>query len=186
MMKTLLSLLLTILVSWASAVCSFAEVLPKDVLEVKKTFDKKGATRCSQGMAETINFLANGRPFNYNAVWGNTDTNNKPIALDFLISGSKDEISSNGSIVLMPAGDKCLGVYVYTYVVPSHDCKTYMQNTGFDDKDRNRTTTYNNGDGGIAYFMALKNVNNLNFIFNDIVGGCSLTIREMLSTDAKK
>ncbi len=185
-MRTLVSLWLAVFVSWGSIASVFAEVLPKDVAEVKETFDKKGATSCSQAMAETINFLANGRPFSYNAVWGNSDANSKPIALDFLISGSKDEISSNGSIFLVPNKEKCSGVYVYYYVVPSHNCKTYMQNTGFDDKERNHTTTYNNGDGGIAYFLSLKNVNNLNFIFNDITGGCSLTIREMLSIDAKK
>jgi hypothetical protein len=184
-MKTLLSLWVAIFVSWASVASIYAEVLPKDVIEVKDTFDNKGATSCSQAMADTINFLANGRAFNYNALWGNTDTNNKPISVDFLISGSKDEISSNGSIVLIPIKDKCVGVYVYSYVAPSHNCKIYMQKTGFDDKDRNQTTTYNNADGGTAYFLALKNINNINFIFNDVAGGCSLTVREMLTLDAK-
>lgn len=185
-MKKCLPLLLAIFVSWASVASIYAEVLPKDVIEVKDIFDKKGATSCSQAMADTLNFLANGRAFNYNVLWGNTDTNNKPISLDFVISGSKDELSSNGSIVLMPNKDKCVGVYVYSYVSPSHSCKIYMQKTGFDDKDRYQTSTYKNGDDGTAYFLSLKNINNINFIFNDVASGCSMTIREMLSLDAKK
>ncbi len=185
-MKMLLSLWLAIFVSWASVGSIFAEVLPKDVLEVKDTFNKKGATSCSQAMADTINFLANGRTFTYNALWGTTDANSKPISLDFLIHGSKDEFSSNGSIVLIPIREKCIGVYVYSYVAPSHNCKIYMQKTGFDDKNMNQTSTNSNGEGGSVHFVSLKDINNINFIFNDVAGGCSMTVREMLTLDAKK
>lgn len=185
-MKTLMLLWLAIFISWAGAASIFAEVLPKEVIEVKDTFDKKGATSCSAAMADTMNFLANGRTFTYNALWGTTDANNKPVSLDFLIYGSKDELTSNGSIVLIPIKDKCIGVYVYSYVAPSHNCDIYMQKTGFDDKKRYQTSTYKNGDGGTARFLSLTNINNLNFIFNDVPGGCSLTIREMLALEAKK
>lgn len=185
-MKTVLSLVLAAGVALASLVSAHAEVLPKDVMEVKDFFDKKGATSCSQAMADTINFLANGRTFNYNALWGNTDTDNKPISLDFLISGGKDEMSSNGSIVLLPKGEKCEGVYVYSYVSPSHSCKIYMQKAGFAEEGKYETTSYKNGDGGAAYFLSPKNINNLNFIFNDVAGGCGVTIREMLSVNVRK
>ena len=184
-MKTLWSLWLAVFFSWASVSGISAEVLPKDVIEVKEVFNKNGATSCSQAMADTINFLAHGRSFTYNALWGTTDADNKPISMDFSIYGSKDDYSSNGSIVLIPIRDKCIGVYVYSYVAPSHNCTAYIQKTGFDNKEMIHNSTTNNGEGGTVHFLSLRNIHNINFIFNDVAGGCSLTIREMLTLDAK-
>jgi hypothetical protein len=185
-MKTLLSLWATIFVSLAYAANLSAEVLNKDVIEVRDTFNKKGATSCASAMADTINFLANGRSFTFNALWGTTDANNKPMTLDYVIPGANDENSSSGSIILIPIKDKCIGAYVHSYVAPSHNCKIYMQKTGFDDKNMYHTSTYDNGEGGTAYISALNSVSNINFIFNDVGGGCSLTIREMLTLNANK
>jgi hypothetical protein len=185
-MKTLLPLFLVILVSCTSAANVFAEVLPKDVVEVRETFEKNGATSCSKAMADTINFLADGRTFTYNALWGTMDANKKPITLDFLISGSKGDYSSNGSITLMPVGDQCVGVYVYSFVAPSRDCKTYIHTIGADGRDWNQSSKYNNGDGGTAYFLTMKKESSVNFIFNDVAGGCSVTKREMIDLKAQK
>lgn len=185
-MKTLLPLFLAVMVSCAAVPRVFAEVLPKDVVEVREMFDKNGATSCSKAIADTINFLADGRSFTFNALWGTTDANKKPITLDFLISGIKGEYSSNGSISLIPIGDQCSGMYVYSFVVPTRDCKTYIHTIGADGRDWNQSASYSNGDGGKAYFMSFKNESNVNFIFNDVAGGCSVTKREMINLKAQK
>ena len=185
-MKTLSSLCLAIFVGCATATTAFAEILPKDVIEVKDTFDKNGASSCSKALADTINFLADGRAFTYNALWGTEDTNKKPISLDFLISGGKGDYSGSGSIVLIPIGDKCIGAYVLSFVAPSHNCEIYMKKVGADGQDWNHNSKYNNGDGGTAYFSTLKNNSNANFIFNDVAGGCSMTKREMINLEVKK
>ena len=185
-MKTLLPLFLAIMLSCTTAANVLAEVLPKDVVEVRETFEKNGAKSCSKGIADTINFLADGRAFTYNALWGTTDANKKPLTLDFLITGSKGDYSSNGSITLVPMGEQCVGVYVYTFVAPSRDCKTYIHTIGADGRDWNQSSSYSNGDGGKAYFLTLKNESNVNFIFNDVAGGCSVTKREMINLKANK
>ena len=183
-MKTLLSLLLLVVAVSAVAADAFAEVLPKDVVEVKETFRKNGAAACSNAMANTINFLADGRPFTFSALWGTTRAETKPITLDFLIFGSKGDYSSNGSISMMPVGGECVGVYVYSFVAPSRDCKTYIHTIGADGRDWNQSSGYRNGDGGSAYFMSLKVNSAANFIFNDVAGGCSVTKREMIDLKA--
>jgi hypothetical protein len=185
-MKTLLPLFLAIVVNCVCAANTFAEVLSKDVIEVRKTFEQNGATSCSKAIADTINFLADGRTFTYNALWGTTDANRKPVTLDFLISGVKGEYSSNGSITLIPIGDKCVGTYVYSFVAPSRDCKTFIHTIGTDGRDWNQSSSYNNGDGGTAYFLTFKNNSNVNFIFNDVAGGCSVSKREMVNLNAQE
>ena len=185
-MRTLLTLCLAILASCISTANTFAEVLPKDVIEVRNIFDRNGATSCSKAMADTINFLADGRTFTYNALWGNTDTNKKPITLDFLISGNKVDYSSSGSIILIPIGGQCVGAYETSFVAPSHDCKTYIHNIGADGKGWIQNTPSNNGDGGTAYFQMLRDNSNIVFIFNDVAGGCSVMKREMLNLNAQK
>ncbi len=186
-MKTLSTLCLAILLGCATVATVFADVLPKEVSQVKEIFDKHGATSCSQAMAETINFLVNGRVFTFNALWSNQNTNKNPISVDFLISGTKNDYSYTGSIVLLPVGDKCVGAYVYSFVEPTHNCKNYMRKIEFDGSVKNLNSAYYlNGDGGSAYFMTVMDNSSLHFIFNDVAGGCSVTKREMLNIDAKK
>lgn len=185
-MKKVLPLFLAIWAGCTGVVDVFAAVLPKDVVEVKETFEKNGATSCSKAIADTIDFLADGRTFTYNALWGTTDTDKKPITLDFLIRGVKGDYSSNGSITLLPTGDHCIGVYVYSFVAPSRDCSTYIHTIGADGRDWNQSSSYSNGDGGMDYFMSLKNNSNVNFIFNDVAGGCSVTKREMVDLKIQK
>ena len=164
-----------------------AGVLPKDILAIKASFDKVGATTCSQALAETLNFLAKGRSIGNNRQWSTSDTNKKPISIDFLISGTQNDYSTSGAIVLTPAGDKCFGAYVYSLVAPSENCKTYMQKAGFNEPNWSQDMTDPNGDGGKFYFLSVKNnPNTLNFIFNDVAGGCSMTKRETLFLDATK
>lgn len=184
-MRKMTSLLLFVMVGFAAAASAFAEVLPKDVAEVRDTFEKNGATSCSKAMSDTINFLADGRPFTFNALWGTTDAADRPVTLDFLISGSKGEYSSSGSIVLIPMGAQCVGNYVYSFVAPSRDCKTYIHTIGADGRDWNRSSSYQNGDGGTAYFLTMKNNSGVNFTFNDVAGGCSVTKREMIDLTAR-
>ncbi len=185
MNKTFMSKLMP-LVCLVVAQHASAGVLPKDVLAVKDGFNKVGATKCSQAMAETLHFLAKGRPFVDNRQWNTSDTNNKPISLDFVISGTKNDYSHVGAIYLLPVGGQCRGMYVYTLVAPSQNCKTYMQKAGFEGSDWKKETTDPNGDGGSAYFVTVKNNRALNLIFNDVAGGCSLTKREPLNLDAEK
>lgn len=177
---------LVVFASLAVAPNGSAGVLPKDVLAVKNDFDKAGATRCSQVIAETFHFLAKGRAFSINRQWGTTDTNRKPISLDFMITGTKSDYSLIGAIDLAPVGDRCIGTYVYSYVAPSQNCKAYMQKAGFDGPNWKLGKTYPNGDGGSAYFLSVKTDSSLNFIFNDVAGGCSVTKREPLDFDAGK
>lgn len=186
-MKTLLPLFLAVVVGCASVPDVFAVVLPKDVVEVRETFEKNGATSCSKAVADTINFLADGRAFTFNALWGTTDPNKKPVTLDFVIKGSKvGDYSNAGSITVAPIGDQCVGVYVFSFVAPSRDCKTYIHTIGADGRDWNQSFTYDNGDGGKAYFMTFKDNSSVNFIFNDVAGGCSVTKREMINLKAQK
>lgn len=163
-----------------------AGVLPKDILTIKTSFDKVGATTCSQSLAETLHFLAKGRAISNNRQWSTSDTNKKPISIDFLISGTQSDYSTSGAIVLAPVGNKCIGTYVYSYVAPSENCKTYMQKSGFDGPKWIQDMTDSNGDGGNVYFLSIKDNNALNFIFNDVAGGCSMTKRETLNLDATK
>lgn len=164
-----------------------AGVLPKDILAIKGSFDKVGATSCSQALAETLNFLAKGRSITNNRQWSTSDTNKKPISIDFLISGTQSDYSTSGAIVLAPVGNKCVGTYVMSYVAPSESCKTYIQKEGFNSPEWNQDLTDANGDGGKVYFLSVKNnPNALNFILNDVAGGCSLTKRETLNMDATK
>lgn len=176
---------LVVFASLAVAPNGSAGVLPKDVLAVKNDFDKAGATRCSQAIAETFHFLAKGRPFSYNRQWGTSDTNKKPVGLDFMITGTKSDYSLIGAIYFTPVGDRCIGTYVYSYVAPSQNCKVHMQKAGFDGPDWKLDATYPNGDGGSTYFVSLKKNPALNFIFNDVAGGCSLTKREPLNDAGK-
>lgn len=176
----------TVIAGLAAAPNSLAGVLPKDVLAVKDDFDKVGAKKCSQAMAETLHFLANGRPFMQTSQWATSGTNNSPISLDFMITGTKKDYSRVGAIYFSPIGDRCRGMYVYTIVAPSQNCKTYMQKTGFEGPDWKKEITKINGDGGEAYLLSLKNSPSLNFIFNDVAGGCALTKREPLNMDAGK
>jgi hypothetical protein len=185
-MKRQLPLVIAICVGFSSASNVFAGVLPKDILSIKESFDKVGATSCSQALAETLHFLAKGRSISNNKQWSTSDTNKKPISIDFLISGTKSDYSTSGAIVLTPTGNKCVGTYVYSLVAPSENCKTYMQKAGFDGPDWSQDMTYPNGDGGTAYFLSVKKNSGLNFIFNDVAGGCSLTKRETLMLDAGK
>ena len=177
----ILLIVLSILNTHVSAV-----VLPKDILSIKQSFDKVGATSCSQALAETLHFLAKGRAISNNRQWSTSNTNKKPISLDFLISGTKDNYSTSGSIILVPIENQCLGTYVYSYVAPSENCKTYIQKEGFDGPDWNQDLTDPNGDSGKVYFLSLKKNNGLNFILNDVAGGCSLTKRENLFLDITK
>ena len=178
---------LVVFASLAVAPNGSAGVLPKDVLAIKNDFDKTGATKCSQAIAETFHFLAKGRAFSINRQWSTSDTNKKPIGLDFMISGTKGDYSYVGAIYLAPVGDRCIGTYVYSYVAPSQNCKVHMQKAGFDGPDwKQLGKTYPNGDGGSTYFVSLKKSPALNFIFNDVAGGCSLTKREPLDFDAGK
>lgn len=176
----------TVIACLAATPHSLAGVLPKDVLVVKDGFDKVGAKRCSQAMAETLHFLANGRPFMRTSQWANSDTNNSPIGLDFMIAGTKKDYSRVGAIYFLPVGDRCRGTYVYTIVAPSQNCITYMQKAGFEGPDWKKEITQINGDGGKTYLLSLKNSPSLNFIFNDVAGGCALTKREPLNMDAGK
>ena len=185
-MKKLTSLLFVVMVGYATAGIALAEVLPKDVAEVRDTFERNGATSCSKAMSDTINFLDDGRDFTYNALWGTTDPGNKPVTLDFLISGSKGEYSSSGSIVLVPVGELCVGNYVLTFVAPSRDCKTYIHTIGADGRDWNQSSSYRNGDGGSAYFLTMKKNSSVNFTFNDVAGGCSVTKREMINLNTNR
>ena len=164
----------------------FAGVLPKDILAMKASFDKAGATSCSQGLAETLHFLAKGRSVSVNKQWSTSDSNKKPISVDFLITGNQNDYSTSGAIVLTPVGNKCVGTYVYSFVAPSENCKTYMQKAGFDGSDWTQDLVESNGDGGKVYFLSIKNNNALNFIFNDVAGGCSMTKREPLNLDITK
>lgn len=175
-----------IALSIAVASTASAGVLPKDILSIKESFDQVGATSCSQALAETVHFLAKGRPVSNNKQWSTSDTNKKPISIDFLISGTKSDYSTSGAIVLTPVGNKCFGTYVYTLVAPSENCKTYMQKAGFDGPDWSQNMTDSNGDGGTAYFLSVKKNSGLNFILNDVAGGCALTKRETLFLDASK
>lgn len=177
---------LVVFASLAVAPNGSAGVLPKDVLAIKNDFDKVGATKCSQAIAETFHFLAKGRPFTTNRQWGTSDTNKKPISLDFMIAGTKSNYSYVGAIVFIPLGDRCVGNYVYSYVAPSQNCKVYMQKDGFDGPDWKAGVTDPNGDGGSAYFLSVKTDSSLKFIFNDVAGGCSVTKREPLNFDAGK
>lgn len=165
---------------------SFASVLPKDILSIKDSFDKNGATSCSQVLGETLHFIVKGRPITYSKQWSTVDTNKRPISIDFLISGTKDDYSTSGAIVLTPVGNKCHGAYVYSFVAPSENCKTYIQKAGFDSADWVKDIVEPNGDGGAVYFLSTKNSNNLNFILNDVAGGCAFTKRETLQLDTKK
>lgn len=163
-----------------------AGVLPKDVMSIKESFDKVGANTCSLALAETVNFIAKGRSISNNKQWYTSDTNKKPISIDFLIAGTKNDYSISGAIVLTPVGNQCLGSYVYSFVAPSENCKTYIQKQGFDGPDWQQDMTDPNGDGGTVYFLSVKTNQGLNFIFNDVAGGCSLTKRETLRLDVKK
>ena len=163
-----------------------AAVLPKDILSIKESYDKVGATNCSQALAETLNFLAKGRSMDNNKQWSTSDTNKKPISIDFLISGTKTDYSTSGSIVLTPVGNKCFGAYVYSFVAPSENCKIYIQKEGFDSPDWVQEMTDPNGDGGTVYFLSPKKNNGLNLILNDVAGGCALTKRETLFLDSTK
>jgi len=185
-MKKLISLFLAFSVSFAITSGATAEILPKDVLAIKAAFDKAGATSCSQALAETLSFIAKGRSISNNRQWSTTETNKKPISIDFMISGTQNDYSYSGSIVLAPVGNNCVGTYVYTYVAPSENCKIYIQKAGFDGANWSQDMTDKNGDGGNAYFLSVKTNNNLNFIFNDVAGGCSMTKRETLSFEASK
>ena len=72
-----------------------AGVLPKDILAIRDAFDKVGATSCSQALAETLHFLAKGRSISNNRQWATSDTNKKPISIDFLISGNTSDYSTH-------------------------------------------------------------------------------------------
>jgi len=163
-----------------------AGVLPKDILAIKASFDKVGATSCSLALAETLNFIAKGRTVAYNKQWSTSETNKKSISIDFLIEGTQSDYSFFGAIVLTPVGNECVGTYVYSFVAPSENCKTYMQKAGFDGPEWTQNLTDPNGDGGNVYFLSVKKNNALNFIFNDVAGGCSMTKREILNLDAAK
>ena len=176
----------TILIGFALAADGGAAVLPKDVAAVRESFDKVGATSCSLALAEALNFLAKGRAITSNRQWNTGDPNKKPISVDFLIAGTKSAYSSSGAIVLAPTGSKCTGNYIVTYVAPSENCKAYMQKEGFDGPDWNQDIVDPNGDGGQVYFLSPKKNNGLNFIFNDVAGGCSVTKRETLTVDIAK
>jgi hypothetical protein len=185
-MKHLLPFIVAISIVLTTASNAFAGVLPKDILAIKESFDKVGATSCSQALAETLHFLAKGRSIMNNRQWSTSDTNKKAISIDFLISGTKSDYSTSGAIVLTPVGNKCVGTYVYSFVAPSENCKTYIQKAGFDSPDWSQDMTDPNGDGGTAYFLSVKKNSGLNFILNDVAGGCSLTKRETLNLDATK
>ena len=185
-MKGPLPLAIAICIGFASVSNAFAGVLPKDILSIKESFDKVGATSCSQALAETLHFLAKGRSISNNSQWSTADTNKKSISIDFLISGTKSDYSASGAIVLTPTGNKCVGTYVYSFVAPSENCKIYIQKAGFDGPDWSQDIADPNGDGGTAYFLSVKKNGGLNFILNDVAGGCSLTKRETLTLDAGK
>lgn len=176
--------------SWAAftlgvaiAAEGYAAILPKDVLAVKNSFDKVGATSCSTALAETVNFIAKGRPFTDNKQWSTADTNKKTISIDFLITGDTDTYSKAGSIVLTPVSNKCVGTYVYSWVTPAKNCKEYIQKGGYDGEAWNQDLEDFNGDGGKSYFLSVKKNASLNFIFNDVAGGCSVTKRETMALD---
>jgi hypothetical protein len=166
------------------AVSAHADVIPKNVLDVKANFDKAGATQCSSAMAQILSFLAKGRPYSYTYQWYSKTPNESPISLDFIVSGNKDNYSSAGSIVFTPVKDTCVGSYTYSVTYPGPSCQTAMQNNGFVEPDWKQGMTGKNGDGGHYYYM--KNTKNpaLGFIFNDVAGGCSMTKRETLAKPA--
>lgn len=160
-----------------------ADILSKDVVAIKEAFDKVGATSCSESMAGFLQFLAKGRSISSNRQWGTVEPSKSTISVDFLISGTKNDYSYFGSIVLAPVGTKCKGNYVYSYVAPSQNCKAYMEKEGFTGSDWTEDMTDTNGDGGNYYFLSVKKSPALNFIFNDVAGGCSVTKREVLNKD---
>ncbi|HTO18872.1 MAG TPA: hypothetical protein VL129_06970 [Pseudomonas sp.] len=163
-----------------------ATVLPKNILSIKQHFDNVGATTCSGAISETLSFLAKGRDFSSNKAWSTENTNIKPIVVDFLISGTESNYSSSGTVVITPVEKQCVGAYVVTYVAPTPSCMAYIQKHGFDGAGWRQKLTDPNGDGGKTYFLSVDDSPGLNFIFNDVAGGCSITKRETLSLDAKK
>ena len=164
---------------------ALSSVLPKDISEIKSTFDKEGATSCSQSMAETLHFIAKGRAITVNKQWATSNTNKKPISVDFLVSGTKSDYSMNGAVVLTPVENQCIGSYVYNFVAPSENCKTYMQKEGFDGPEWTIDITDPNGDGGSVYFISLKSNAGLSFVLNDVAGGCNFRKRETLFLNRK-
>ena len=153
-MKRAPSIVMAICIGFTFASNVFAGVLPKDILSIKESFDQVGATSCSQAIAETLHFLAKGKPISNKRQWSTSDTNKKSISIDFLISGTKSDYSTSGAIVLSPMGNKCVGTYVYSFVAPSENCKTYIQKSGLDGPDWSQELTDQNGDGGTVYFLS--------------------------------
>lgn len=163
-----------------------AAVLPKNILAVKEAFDQVGATPCSQAIADTLNSVATGRPFALSRQWSAVDTNKRSISIDFILAGDKENYSTVGSALFVPVGTQCHGHYIYTYVAPSADCKTYMHKEGFEGTEWVVTDSGNNGDGGMFRRVNFGKNTLLGFMFNDVAGGCSLTKRETVILDQKK
>lgn len=162
-----------------------ASVLPKNVASVKDHFESVGATACSGAISSTLHFLTKGKDFTHNKAWSTVNTNARPIVVDFVISGTKSNYSYSGIIYMVPVDKQCLGTYTTTYVAPASSCMAYIEQHGFDGGDWVHNLSDLNGDGGKTHFLSLTDGQNLNFIFNDVVGGCSVTKRETLYLDAK-
>lgn len=177
---------LFIMCSIAIASNANAVILSKEALPIKIKLDNLGATKCSTAIASTIDFIAKGDAVEYMTSWNKTDVNNKTISIDFLIPGSSSSYSKSGTIALTPVGNQCIGTYIYSSTYPSNDCKTYLEKQGFNSPDWQQDVTGLNGDGGNYYFLSPKGTPSLQFIFNDVAGGCALTKREQLEIDFTK
>jgi hypothetical protein len=164
-----------------------ADVLSKEVLATKEAFDKAGATKCSQAIADTLQFVAKNRGVTVNRQWFTKGANEKPVTVQFLVLGDKESYSRSGSITLTPVGNQCIGAYVYTTVSPAQNCKSFMEKGGFTaDETWEKGLTDANGDGGNTYFLSLKPNGDVVLVFNDVAGGCSLTRQETLMLNAVK
>lgn len=161
-----------------------AGVLPKNVQSVKDELDKGGATACSFAAAETLSFLADGRPFSNHRSWSTEDTNNRAITIDFTVHGDKSNYSKSGTMQFVRVGNKCRGVYASSSVFPDTNCKDMIVKEGFVAPTWKEELVESNGDGAEVHFIKLVESPSLYFILNDAGSGCALLKREQLVKDA--
>ncbi len=168
----------------ATTLAAHAGVAPKDTLDVQQKFVDVGAPSCATAMAKVIDFLKEGRADRVNYQWNKVDTDSRPITVDFVVAGDKNNYSRVGSALLEHVGNKCRGSYVYTQAVSAGYCSTAMAKDGFVAPQWSIESSDANGDGGKVYFASPASDASITVILNDVPGGCILTKRESVSFDA--
>lgn len=165
---------------------SQATPMSKDILKLKADLDGYGATICSETVAKIMQGIANGRGFNIKTKWSILKPNKNPILIDLAVKGDSNYPSSVGAITITPSNGQCVGSYSFTSIYPSKNCASFIGDNELNTPEWILLTTDNNGSGGKTRFYALDKNDGLNFIYNDVNGGCSVTKSEMFLGDQKQ